>query len=71
MFLVVGLSGSGDSGDLNGDLRGANGVMGDLSERTGRDDCAATGATLMDSFGLTALEASILMKCVIWLVNTG
>lgn len=56
----VGLSGGGDSGDLNGDLRGARGVIGDFNDRTGLDCCVATGAILIESFGLTALDASIL-----------
>ena len=59
----VGLFGSGESGDLNG----ARGVTGDLSERTGLLDCAAdveTGAMLMESLGFMALAGSIVNEYV-------
>ena len=59
---AVGLIGSGDSGALKGDMRGAKGVgvTGDFSDSVGLVDCAAAGEMLRESFGFMTLEASIL-----------
>lgn len=62
---AVGLNGSGDNGVLKGDLRGAKGVTGDLSDNTGLVACVVIGATLRESFGFIALEASMLTDLVL------
>jgi len=60
VFLAVGEEGSGDMGESRGDLRGVR-AAGERRLREGREvGCVEIGATLMESLGLTALEASIL-----------